>query len=206
MPTETYYPIVEMFESIQGEGYNTGLSMFFIRFGGCSVGRHEGFCTPYFGPRFECDTEYQIAIKKSLTQILEAIPKNTKRICITGGEPLMYNLNPLILALAKKAQIHIETSGTIKPKNFKWELCHVTVSPKVGCDLLFWKSKAWELKFLVEKNLEVSWNEFAKYSRVSIQPIWNKNYKKNLQYAIKSCKEYPFLRLSLQMHKYIGVK
>lgn len=81
------YPIVEMFHSIQGEGFWSGENSFFIRLAGCNV-----FC-PW------CDQKETWSMKKYPLFTLENIKNeltniNTKHIIITGGEPLLHDLFP----------------------------------------------------------------------------------------------------------------
>lgn len=74
--SEPYYNIVEIFESLQGEGFNTGMPAIFIRFGKCNL------ACPW------CDTNYHQFKRWSLSQILNKVRSfSAKNIIITGGEP-----------------------------------------------------------------------------------------------------------------------
>lgn len=208
MPRKVTYPIVEMFSSIQGEGEYVGTTMFFIRFGGCPVGKVKGECLTFNGVKFDCDTKYQQFDKKTIPQITSSIPAGTKYVCLTGGEPFLYNLNPLISRLLLKGMsIHIETSGTIKPKRFLWSRVNwITVSPKAGCDFDFWDKHCSSYKFLIDyKTKGLFLEDFKNNGVVFLQPIKDKNYKRNLNKALGLCHIYN-VRLSLQMHKYIGAR
>jgi organic radical activating enzyme len=97
-------PLMEAFYTIQGEGYHKGSAAYFIRIGGCDVGCHW------------CDVKESWDAQKHpatlIEKIVEQAIKYSNIIVITGGEPLMWNMEPLTLALKKKKmQIHIETSG-----------------------------------------------------------------------------------------------
>ncbi len=116
------YPVKELFYSIQGEGHYCGIAAYFIRFEGCNIK-----CD-------WCDTKESWNIKKqdfiTIDKIIENVNNyKVKTVIITGGEPMMWNLHPLIEKLKKKGYyIHIETSGSypIKEKYVDW----ITISPK----------------------------------------------------------------------------
>lgn len=78
-------PIMEHFYTLQGEGAHTGMASYFIRIGGCDVGCHW------------CDVkESWEAGKHPLTNVdflVEEAIKYSKTIVLTGGEPLMWNLD-----------------------------------------------------------------------------------------------------------------
>lgn len=79
---------MEAFYTIQGEGYHTGKAAYFIRVGGCDIGCHW------------CDVkESWDAARHPLTDVdtivAQALEYPGKAVVITGGEPLIYNLNPL---------------------------------------------------------------------------------------------------------------
>lgn len=88
---EPYFNIVEIFESLQGEGFNTGMPSIFVRFGKCNLD------CPW------CDTPYNDFKRWSASQILEKVRSFPSRnIIITGGEPTIvpkieYLLEQLIL-------------------------------------------------------------------------------------------------------------
>jgi len=86
----TALPLMEAFYTLQGEGYYKGSAAYFIRIGGCDVGCHW------------CDVkESWDAAKHPPTQIQEIVEEAyqySKTIVITGGEPLMWNMEPLTQA------------------------------------------------------------------------------------------------------------
>ena len=115
------YPIVETFHSLQGEGYWNGVNAFFIRLAGCDV-----YC-PWCDQKGSWNAKRypQVQVKDLLTAVELA---NPAIVVITGGEPLLHNLNPLTITLRKKlVKVHLETSGAHAfSGNFDW----VTFSPK----------------------------------------------------------------------------
>jgi 7-carboxy-7-deazaguanine synthase len=224
------YPIAEIFSSLQGEGLYVGTKMLFVRTAGCTVGKpftasekvllpvlpsngHEK-CTAWNGESFVCDTIYKTTEKLSVDEIISHL--NGERIvCITGGEPLMHDLKPLIISLLNKnIRTHIETSGTIAieslkeiGKNSVW----VTVSPKINylesslehCD---------EIKVLVDRqtfNKKDFEFRFGKYlHKIWLQPVNEilEINRDNLQFCINLIDTYTEARLSIQIHKWLEVR
>jgi organic radical activating enzyme len=239
------YPITEIFTSFQGEGCYAGQVQTFIRLAGCTVGKqfpkhmyqerystdtterplhlpiYTEQCTLYDGRKFACDTDYRVKERLTARQIMEEIPKNVKNVCISGGEPLMHDLDTLITYLwdAKK-KVHIETSGTID-KYLAPEIW-VTVSPKFN---VYWNMlrRADEVKILVDKDFSptkpietlrdgivqvVSLQEIANVKPLFIQPVNGENTvdENNLKKCVELQLEYTDFRLSPQMHKVVGTQ
>lgn len=112
-------PVVEIFESIQGEGFNTGKKVIFIRLGKCNLN------CPW------CDTDYNKFILMKFDEILNKLEgfSNTKNIVITGGEPTIHeNLDSFIKILKDNAFIVlIESNGILEIPN---AIDYVAISPK----------------------------------------------------------------------------
>ena len=195
-------PVMECFYSLQGEGVFAGHAAYFIRLAGCDVG-----C-------FWCDVKESwnkdLHQKQAISKIVEkASSYPTRLIIITGGEPLMHNLDWLTEALKKKEfTIHIETSGayplsgkldwiTLSPKRFKKPVQEIY-------------QKANELKIIVYSlsDLEFAKQESQKVStscKLLLQPEWSKS-DKILPLLIEFVKENPQWQISLQTHKYLGIE
>ncbi|WP_185871813.1 7-carboxy-7-deazaguanine synthase QueE [Blattabacterium cuenoti] len=202
---EISYPIKESFYSIQGEGYYHGTAAYFIRFEGCDIKCHW------------CDTKNSWRIKKkdfvSIHKIIANIDNfQVKTVIITGGEPTMWNLYPLIKNLKKKGyRIHIETSGSypIKEKYVDW----ITVSPKkTKLPLRENYQKINELKIVIsDENDFLFAEEQASYIKIKksncflfLQPEWS-NLFKIIPKIISYIKENPKWRISVQIHKFINI-
>lgn len=174
-------------------------------------------CHLYDGRKFPCDTDYRVKERLTPRQILEEIPKNVKDICITGGEPLMHNLDTLISYLwGEGKKIHIETSGTID-KYISPEIW-VTVSPKFNIYKSMLK-RANEIKLLVDKDFDptgtittlddgmvqvINIRDLAQVKPVYLQPVNYENEvnSENLQRCLDIQKEYgSIFRISPQSHK-----
>ncbi|HIK38902.1 MAG TPA: 7-carboxy-7-deazaguanine synthase QueE [Geminocystis sp. M7585_C2015_104] len=195
------YPVVEMFHSLQGEGFWTGTNAFFIRLAGCDV-----YC-PW------CDQKETWSTRgHPLLTVLEIIKeaKNTTAnvVIVTGGEPLLYNLLPLTKSLKGEGyRIHLETSGSRDLTGvFDW----ITLSPKPYKKPLEAIYKyADELKVVVDKESDLIWAESeAKKVRKScwkyLQPQWNNKASQEL--VINYILTHPHWRLSLQTHKFLKIQ
>ena len=237
----TVYPIAEIFQSPQGEGQWQGSYFTFVRFAGCNVGKpytveqraeinaklvgselpilssYQERCETQLGVSFSCDTRYSMSTKKSLEEIV-AECNGAPRVCLTGGEPLLHDLRPLIktlLMIGKK--VHIETSGTRpftdlrhytvpKPDPLVW----VAVSPKVGCLPEAFRV-ADELKILVGPEFDEPQfiTLYSNYmEKVWLQPI---NYEHtinmdNMKLCLDLQKRHPLCRISSQAHKTWAVR
>jgi 7-carboxy-7-deazaguanine synthase len=196
----------EIFTSIQGEGMMTGVPMTFIRLFGCNMDPRCSFC----------DTPQDKAIEMTVSEIVELV--TGKWVCITGGEPTIHtNLRALTEYLHTRGHlVALETNGTGRLPGWTNWIC---VSPKSiwpATDVLV---RANEIKLLVgsgmydvEEAVERctgSWLVKGPYrvepTAISLQPVWDDSYEANLQEAIRLCQKHQ-LRLSVQVHKYLGVK
>lgn len=195
------YPIMEMFYTIQGEGYYTGCPAFFIRFAGCDVG-----CV-------WCDVKESWDANKhnnfSISDIIYQVKlSNAKHIVITGGEPAMYNLKELCESLKQNGYIlHIETSGAYK---IQGDLDWVCVSPKKFKSPVNETLKlADEFKVVVFHPSDIKWaesfiKELKKECKLYLQPEWSKA-NKITPILVDYVKQNPQWNLSLQTHKYIDI-
>ncbi|WP_044842542.1 7-carboxy-7-deazaguanine synthase QueE [Thalassomonas viridans] len=222
----TCYKINELFETIQGEGSFTGQPSIFIRLQGCPVGC--SWCDTKH--TWEIDPQLQVASdvmlgktqesdywsELSVAQILETIQAKgyqAKHIVLTGGEPCMVDLKPLCLALEQAGfSCQVETSGTFEI--LVSDNCWVTVSPKVnmrgGYKILNSAMlRANEIKHPVATEQHVDdlkallAEHQIKTTPVYLQPISQKPRATEL--AIKTCIENNW-RLSVQVHKYLGIE
>jgi len=201
----TQLPVMESFYTLQGEGYHQGKAAYFIRLGGCDVG-----CV-------WCDVKesWDAAIhpKYSIEQIVEtalnAVPERKEKIAvITGGEPLMHDLTALTQLLQQKGfKTHIETSGA-HPVSGSWDW--ICLSPKkFKAPLPEILPLANELKVVVFNKSDFDWAEsFASQlhpdCKIYLQPEWDKK-EVVMPLIIDYIQQRPQWRLSLQIHKYIGV-
>ena len=116
------YPVVEIFESVQGEGYNTGKEVVFLRFGGCNL------ACPW------CDTRYQVFEKLDEEAIAARVAAfRSKALVLTGGEPFIQEgLEPLLVRFKDLGYwIGVETNGVqAPPQEWLRRIDYVAMSPK----------------------------------------------------------------------------
>ncbi|MDR2586170.1 MAG: 7-carboxy-7-deazaguanine synthase QueE [Prevotellaceae bacterium] len=196
-----FLPLVEDFYTIQGEGFHAGKAAYFIRLGGCDVG-----C-------FWCDA------KESWNQhlyppvpvediVARAVSHPAKSIVITGGEPLLYPLEPLCNLLHQNGlEIFLETSGAYPLSgNFDW----ICLSPKkqhppVGNIY----QKASELKVIIHELSDLEWAEENRHKVSSrcllyLQPEWSRSAQ-IIPDLVDFVKKSPIWNISLQTHKYMQI-
>jgi 7-carboxy-7-deazaguanine synthase len=194
-------PLMEQFYTIQGEGFYTGTPAYFIRLAGCDVG-----CV-------WCDVkESWDAAKHKLADIndivSQAVATHCKTVVITGGEPLMNNLDKITKLLAEKdIKTHVETSGTSPLSGFWHWICF---SPKkFKKPLEEYYKVANELKVVIYNKSDMEWAEThaAKVNpncKLFLQPEWTKR-EKITPILIDYIKQNPKWNISLQTHKFLNI-
>lgn len=194
-------PVMEHFYTIQGEGYHQGKAAYFIRLGGCDVGCV--WCD--VKDSWDADKHPHFAIDDLTATVLKT---PAELVVITGGEPLMHNLDNLTAALRRAGlKTNIETSGA-HPLSGRWDW--ICVSPKkFKAPLEEVIPFANELKVVVFNTSDFDWAEkyAAKVSdncKLYLQPEWDKASQITPQ-IIDYIKANPKWELSLQIHKYINV-
>ncbi|MBV8255703.1 MAG: 7-carboxy-7-deazaguanine synthase QueE [Chitinophaga sp.] len=194
-------PVMERFYTIQGEGLYQGRAAYFIRLGGCDVGCH--WCD--VKDSWDADKHPQLTIDNIVS---EAASYPGRIAVITGGEPLLHQLDGLTKALHKQGfRTHMETSGS-SPLSGNWDW--ITLSPKkFKAPLPEVCNAASELKVVIFNKSDFAWAEkhaamVGKNCRLYLQPEWSKSAEM-LPLIIDYIKDNPQWQLSLQVHKYINV-
>ncbi|HWP30790.1 MAG TPA: 7-carboxy-7-deazaguanine synthase [Fimbriimonadales bacterium] len=207
------YSVKEIYYTLQGEGANAGRAAVFLRFSGCNLwsgqedDRAEAICS-------FCDTDFVGTDGPgggkfvSPQKLAEAVSEKWKQkggrkfVVCTGGEPLLQLDIPLIRALHEKGfEIAIETNGTIPaPPGIDW----ICVSPKAEAPLR--QISGDELKLVFPQDgLDPAQFENLSFKHFFLQPMDCKDLEKNIQLAVEYCLQHPRWRLSLQMHKLLGL-
>jgi 7-carboxy-7-deazaguanine synthase len=194
-------PVMEHFYTIQGEGYYQGSAAYFIRLGGCDVGCV--WCD--VKESWDMDAHPRLSIEEIVKFVTDA---GAKLVVITGGEPLLHNLEELTAALkAKGIQTNIETSAS-SPLSGQWDW--ICVSPKkFKAPLPEVVAKAHELKVVVFNKSDYDWAEkyaamVAPGCKLYLQPEWDKSAEM-LPLIIDYVKKHPQWEISLQVHKYMNI-
>ena len=193
-------PIMEAFYTIQGEGFHKGTASFFIRTGGCDVGCH--WCD--VKESWDENDHPIITVKEIVNKSL----KFSDYVIVTGGEPLMWNMNPLTKALKKLGKkTHIETSGAY-PLSGIWDW--VCLSPKKAkLPIQDAYNYADELKIIIYNNHDFIFAEeqaekVNKNAILYLQPEWGKR-EKMMPLMVEFVKKNPKWKISLQTHKYLNI-
>lgn len=194
-------PLMELFYSIQGEGFHQGRAATFIRLGGCDVG-----CV-------WCDVKESWDASghplMHVEEMAEQVLKFPSEICIvTGGEPTMYDLLPLTTSLHQVGRkTHLETAA-VYPLTGEWDW--ICISPKKFKAPLMENMKlADELKVIVFNKSDFEWaEEYGKQvspqCKLFLQPEWSKE-KEMLPLLVEYVKQHPEWQISLQIHKYLNI-
>jgi 7-carboxy-7-deazaguanine synthase len=210
------YSVKEVFYTLQGEGAQTGRAAVFCRFVGCNLwsGREEDranaickFCDTDFigtdgpdGGKFETEVALANRIEKTWQS---TNPSGNKFVVFTGGEPLLQLDRLLIDAVHGRGfEIAVETNGTVAaPRGLDW----ICVSPKAGAKLV--QTTGDELK-LVFPQAGARPEDFQRlaFRHFFLQPMDGPHREANTEMALRYCLDNPQWRLSLQTHKFVGIR
>ena len=212
---EVTYSAKEVFLTVQGEGGQAGRPAVFLRFAGCNLwsGREQdranAVCT-------FCDTDFvgvdgdggrKLATSDLLADHVAAMWRgragDPKLVVCTGGEPLLQLDAPLIAALhARGFEIAIESNGTlVAPDGVDW----ICVSPKADAEVVQTRGAELKLVYPQAKAMPERF-EHLDFERFWLQPMDGPDQAANTAAAIEYCLTHPQWRLSVQTHKYIGVR
>lgn len=195
------YPIMEHFFTIQGEGTYSGRAAYFIRIAGCDVGCV--WCD--VKESWDKDQHTTMTIKEIIEKVTES---KTDFVVITGGEPAMYDLRPLVDQLKSLGiTIAIETSGCYSLQGDVDWYCFSPKKFKAPCDEAYLRAN--ELKVIISHPSDLEWaNKHAEKvldsCHLFLQPEWSKT-EKLLPLIISYVKGNLKWKISLQTHKYMNI-
>lgn len=209
------YRVQEIFPTLQGEGAQSGLSAVFLRFAGCNLWdgrpqtRDRSACT-------FCDTDFtslsgalagEYPDARALATAVSGLwtgRGGVPHVVCTGGEPLLQLDAPLVAALKERGlRISVETNGTCRvPPGIDW----VCVSPKQGSRWI--QRSGDELKIVWPQEFDLQSLESLPFSHFFLQPKDDADpgiRERNRALAVETCRRNPAWRLSLQVHKALGI-
>ena len=209
------YLVKEIFYSLQGEGFHAGRPAIFCRFAGCNLwsGREED---RHRSPCAFCDTDIlgtdgpgggRYDDPEALAQRLAAAwpagePAVRPFLVLTGGEPLLQVDRPLLETLRRRGfTTAVETNGTrTPPPGIDW----TCVSPKGETELVVTGGD--ELKLVYpQEGVDPRRFEGMDFTHFFLQPLDGPAGDANRRIAVEYCLKHPRWRLSLQLHKYLGI-
>ena len=208
------YTVKEIFYTLQGEGANAGRPAVFCRFSGCNLwtGREVDRATAICD---FCDTDFvgvgpdggKFATARALADAIASrwpMEDRTRRFVVcTGGEPLLQLDEPAVEALhARGFEVAVETNGTQQPPpGLDW----ICVSPKARAPLVLRRGDELKLVF-PQPDLDPASFEHLDFSEFFLQPMDGPELAENTRKAMAYCLAHPRWRLSVQMHKVLGIR
>ncbi|WP_432735740.1 7-carboxy-7-deazaguanine synthase [Maridesulfovibrio sp. FT414] len=209
------FSVVEIFYTLQGEGFHAGRAAVFCRFSGCNLwtGREQDressacrFCDTDFvniaesGGKFPDASELVSQIMETFSDYKHA--RYVPYVVFTGGEPALQLTTELIGMLKERgAEVGVETNGTLPlPAGLDW----ISVSPKAGTDLAVKSGN--ELKLVwPQENVFLADFQDLDFDHFYLQPKDGPDRSAATISAVETCRKNPVWKLSLQTHKYIGI-
>ncbi len=209
------YAVKEIFYTLQGEGAQTGRPAVFCRFTGCNLwsgleyDRHRAVCT-------FCDTDFvgtdgtgggKFVTEMDLAEAVAAhwpgAVGGAPLVVCTGGEPLLQLNRKLVKAFHEQGfQVAVETNGTLgAPELIDW----ITVSPKADAKLVQITGNELKLVFPQQKAKPEDFAHLG-FAHFFLQPLDGPDLAANTKAAADYCMAHPQWRLSLQTHKFIGLR
>lgn len=218
------YLVKELFFTLQGEGFQTGMPAVFCRFSGCNLwtGREADrpdavcrFCDTDFvgvgpdGGRFADASGLAGAVLACWPEVVDGRAHGGRPLVVcTGGEPLLQLDTAVVAALHGRGfEVAVETNGTLRPPP---GIDHLCVSPKADAPLVLTHGE--ELKLVYpqadpaaqpERFVDLDFDEFL------LQPLDTgdpETTRRNVQTALAYCLAHPRWRLSLQTHKLLDIR
>lgn len=198
---QTVYNIVEIFHSVQGEGYRSGIPHVFVRFGKCNL-------------RCEwCDTNFDEYEQQTVATILKQVEQYPcKNVIFTGGEPMINDLWPLARPLKQRGyHLSVESNGTVAiPDGLLDWIC---ISPKdqMYPQVSIKQRSGHELKCVYVGQPLTMYDELKHgFEHLFLQPCYDESESveengRSFALTERVVKEHPEWRLSLQTHKWMGI-
>lgn len=210
------YSVKEIFYTLQGEGAQAGRAAVFCRFVGCNLWSGLEKDRPIAICKF-CDTDFighsdpdggNFETASQLADRIEqtwraSLPAAKKLVVFTGGEPLLQLDGRLIEEMhTRNFEIAVETNGTIAaPAGLDW----ICVSPKAGTRLVQASGDELKLVFPQAEAMPEKYQGLT-FRHFFLQPMDGPTRTLNTEEAIRYCLSNPIWRLSLQTHKFVGIR
>lgn len=208
------YAVKEIFYSLQGEGANAGRPAVFVRFAGCNLWsgreaeRNDAVCrfcdTDFVGTNGTNGGRYTSPDAVAAEAAKHWTPDSgAPFVVLTGGEPALQIDTPLIDSLHRHGfTVAVETNGTRPlPTGLDW----ICVSPKAGVSLVVHRGDELKLVF-PQPGAEPERFADLPFLHHFLQPMEGVETARHTALAVAYCLANPRWRLSLQLHKLIGIR
>lgn len=209
------YKVKEIFYTLQGEGTHAGRPAVFCRFSSCNLwtGRESDraraicpFCdTDFVGTDGDGGGKFQnaVALAEAVNAKWPSGAGGEPMVVCTGGEPLLQLDDQAVAALKERGfYVAVETNGTIQPPpGIDW-LC---VSPKAGAELVVHSGDELKLVFPQAESDPQAF-ENLDFGTFRLQPMDGPDIEANTRRTVDFCLQHPRWQLSLQTHKYLGIR
>ena len=204
--SERRYLVKEMFgPTLQGEGAHAGRAVVFLRFAACNL------ACPGCDTDFSPEGAARMTAEEIVDKLRELDTSKTDRVVVTGGEPTMQWDAPLAAAVRGAGfRVHMESNGTRAPQGpVDW----LTISPKPqhhpASVSLVENLPADEIKVVIDDTVdEAVLDNYAARWRCEhyfVQPWMDDRYEHNLARTLQLIQKRPRWRLSVQLHKVVGI-
>lgn len=207
------YKVKEIYYTLQGEGAHSGRPAVFLRFTGCNLwsGREEDrsdavcqFCdTDFVGMDGTLGGKYTAEELARIVNDQWPQDQGNRYVVCTGGEPLLQLDEALIIAFhAHHFEVGVETNGTLSPPaGLDW----ICVSPKAYTEIVVREGN--ELKLVVrQKGLEPDQFAHWNFAHFYLQPMDGPEVMSHTEWAMDYCLKHPQWKLSVQTHKWLGIR
>jgi len=202
------YAVKEVFRTLQGEGGLAGTPMVFVRFAGCNLwsGREEDRASA----RCDfCDTDFvggeRLTVEELLARVASAAAGGPRYACFTGGEPMLQLDEPLLRAVREAGfRVALETNGTVALDGVRPLIDWVCMSPKTP-ELAVTAGDELKLIYRGQSPDDIRAYEALDFRHFFLQPEWGARYRELLDGALAFLQSQARWRLSLQVHKLVGL-
>lgn len=207
------YSVKETFLTLQGEGFHAGSRAVFCRFSGCNLWSGREIDRPSAECSF-CDTDFvgtngsgggkfgsADALAKHIQEMWGTSSTN-QFVVFTGGEPLLQLDTEIVDAVHRRGfRVSVETNGTIQPRlDVDW----LTVSPKGKTLVRVLRGQELKLVF-PQRDAPPEKFQHLDFEHFFLQPMDGPLVQEHTAAAVQYCLNHPRWRLSVQMHKFVGI-